>query len=137
MVDTRFSVSIQILMTLASHNDELVNSEFLAKVLKTNATFVRKLVSSLVEAELVQSFRGNGGGIKLAKSPTNISLKDVYLASTQEKSIVHVHKKPIVKNCSVSCCIENVLNEVVSGIDQATQSYLKQKKLSDLMEKVS
>ena len=67
MVDTRFSVSVQIMVTLAYHSDELMNSDLLSKVLKTNPTFVRKLVSKLVEAKLVDSFRGKGGELKLPK----------------------------------------------------------------------
>ncbi len=95
MVDTRFSVSIQIMMALAyCGEDELSSSETLAKSLKTNPTFIRKLVSGLVEHELVQSYRGKGGGIKLAKSPDKISLNDIYLASTGEKRLISIHKKP-------------------------------------------
>ncbi len=137
MVDTRFSVSIQIMMTLAAHSDELVNSEFLAKVLKTNPTFVRKLVSNLVAAELVTSFRGKGGGIKIANQPKEISLKDIYLASTDEKPLINVHKKPIAKQCLVSCCINDVLKNIVSGIEESTQKYLEGKTLQDLMSQVN
>lgn len=136
MVDTRFSVSIQIMMTLAAHNDELVNSELLSKVLKTNPTFVRKLVSNLVSANLITSFRGKGGGIKIATDPSNISLREIYCASTQEKTLVKVHKKPVSKTCSVSCCINDVLQSVVSGIEQSTHKYLEGKTLNDLMSQV-
>lgn len=136
MVDTRFSVSVQIMMTLAFHSDELMNSEALAKVLKTNPTFVRKLVSNLVEDGLIESFRGKGGGIKLAKSPSDISLKDIYIASTEEKTLISKHKKPIVKACAVSCCIENVLDDIVDGIETSTQTFLAKKNLSDLMRQV-
>ena len=136
MVDTRFSVSVQIMMSLALHKDELLNSETLASVLQTNATFVRKLVANLVDAKLVASFRGKGGGIRLAKNPDKISLKDIYLASTQDKPLVHVHKKPVIKACSVSCCIEDVLGDIVQGVEETTQKYLSNKYLSDLMKAV-
>lgn len=136
MVDTRFSVSVQIMLTLAHHSDELTNSDNLAKVLKTNPTFVRKLVSKLVEAELIESFRGKGGGIKLGKNPDQISLKDIYVASTEEKTLISLHKKPVAKHCAISCCIQEVLNEVVEGIETTTQSYLSKKSLKDLLKKV-
>lgn len=136
MVDTRFSVSVQIMMSLAQHMDELMNSENLAGVLQTNPTFVRKLVANLVEAKLVASFRGKGGGIRLAKAPDKITLKDIYLASTEDKPMMNVHKKPVVKACSISCCIEDVLEDIVNGIEDSTQKYLSNKYLSDLMKKV-
>jgi Rrf2 family protein len=137
MVDTRFSVSVQIMMTLAFHSDELLNSDGLAKVLKTNPTFIRKLVSNLVEARLVESFRGKGGGIKIAQAPSDITLKDIYIASTEEKKLISRHKKPVIKACPISCCIENVLDEILDGIEASTKSSLAKKSLQDLMKKVS
>lgn len=137
MVDTRFSVSIQIMMTLAWHKDELLNSEFLANVLNTNATFIRKLVSNLVAAGLVTSFRGKGGGIKLAKSPDKISLKEIYIAATEEKTLITSHKKPVLKACPVSCSFEDIICDVVDGIETATKSFLGKKTLQDLIRNVS
>lgn len=136
MVDTRFSLSIQIMMTLACHREDLTNSDNIAKVLKTNPTFVRRLVANLVNAGLIQSFRGKGGGIKIALDPSKISLKDIYLAATEEKSLIKVHDKPVVKTCSVSLCINEVLCDLVKGIDQTTQNYLAKKTLNDLLKSV-
>lgn len=136
MVDTRFSVSVQIMMSLAYHSDEMSNSESLSKALKTNPTFIRKLVSNLVEAQLVKSFRGKGGGIKIAKSPEDISLRDIFLAATEEKPLIAFHKKPILKACPVSCCIDDVLVDIFEGIEHSTLSFLSKKRLSDLMKKV-
>lgn len=113
-----------------------MNSDTLAKVLKTNPTFIRKLVSNLVEAQLVESFRGKGGGIKIGKSPQNISLKEIYLAATEDKRLISCHKKPTIKACPVSCCIKDVLEDIVEGIEETTQSYLSKKNLQDLMQKV-
>ena len=137
MVDTRFSMSVQIMMSLAYHGEELMNSELLAKSIKTNATFVRKLVSRLVEAGLVQSFRGKAGGIKLAKSPSEITLKDIYVAATCEKTLIACHKKPVNKNCPVSGCIEEVIGDIVDGIEETTKKYLLNKRLDQLMKSVS
>ena len=135
MVDTRFSISVHVMMTLAYHKDELVNSDFLAGVLKTNPTFVRKIVSRLVEAELVNSFRGKGGGIRIAKSPSEIALSDIYAAAVEEKCLVSTHKRPIMKSCPVSCCMEEVLTDIVDGIENSTKNYLSKMHLSDLLKK--
>lgn len=137
MVDTRFSVSLQIMVTLAYHSEELMKSEVLAKILKTNPTFIRKLVSRLVEAELVESFRGKGGGIKMAKGASNISLKDIYLAATDDKPLISAHKKPPVKACPVSCSMDSIFCDIAAGIENSTQTYLSNKYLSDLLKKVA
>lgn len=137
MVDTRFSVSLQIMVTLAYHSEELMNSEAMAKILKTNPTFIRKLVSRLVEAELVESFRGKGGGIRIARGASNISLKEIYLAATDEKRLISGHKKPPVKACPVSCSMDSIFCDIADGIENSTQSYLSNKYLSDLLKKVA
>lgn len=137
MVDTRFSVSLQIMVTLAYNSDELVNSDYLAKILKTNPTFIRKLVSRLVEANLIESFRGKGGGIKIAQAPQSISLKEIYLASTNDKPLISSHKKPVLKSCPVSCSMDSIFCDIADGIENSTQSYLSNKYLSDLVKKVA
>lgn len=139
MLDTRFSVSIQIMMSVAhySNKGELTNSDYLANALDTNPTFIRKLVSKLVDAQLIESFRGKGGGIKLAKTPNNITLYEIYSASTCEKKIINIHNKPIKKECSISTCIGGVLDEILCGVEDKIEEFLGAKKLSDLMKKVN
>jgi len=137
MVDTRFSVSVQIMMTLALHSEELLNSDMLSKVLKTNPTFVRKIVSKLVEAGLVESFRGKGGGIKIAKSPHEIRISEIYAAATEQKKLISLHKKPVMKACPVSCSIKNVMDNIVDGIEDATINFLSKKTLQDMIKNIS
>lgn len=137
MVDTRFSVSVHIMVSLAYHQDELMSSEALAKVLKTNATFVRKLVSRLVEAELIESYRGKGGGIKLARSASSITLDEIYSASLEEKPLMCTPKKPVTKACAVSCSMNEILCNISGGIENSTKNYLSKMSVGDLLKKVS
>lgn len=137
MVDTRFSMSVHIMLTLAYHQDELTNSDSLSKILKTNPTFIRKLVSRLVDAELIESYRGKGGGIKMVKSPSEITLKDIYCASVDEKCLLSTHSKPVSKACPVSCSVTDILDNIKDGIEDTTKGYLSKMRLSDLLKKVS
>ncbi len=137
MVDTRFSVSVHIMVSLAYNQDELMSSETLAKVLKTNATFVRKLVSRLVDAELIESYRGKGGGIKIARPPRNISLDEIYRASLEEKTLMCTPKNPVTKACAVSCSMNKILFQIAGGIEATTKTYLSKMTVNDLLKKVS
>ncbi len=136
MVDTRFSVSLQIMLTLAAHGEELTNSQLLAHVLKTNPTFVRKLTSRLVEAGLVQSFRGKNGGMKLGRPAQDIRLDEIYAVATAEKPLARCPDKPATKACKVSCAMGDIFGEVVGGMEEATRSYLGKRKLSDLLKRL-
>ncbi len=137
MVDTRFSVSIQILLTLAYHGEELSRSEMLAKAVKSHPTFIRKLVSRLVAGGLVQSVRGKGGGVKLAIDPQDITLKDIYLVALDEKPIICTHKNTVTKSCAVSCSMNDILKKLVYDMDANTQTHLEKTRLSDLLKKIS
>lgn len=138
MVDTRFSVSLQILVTLAVHRDDerLISSQDLACVLKTNPTFVRKLTGRLVEAGLVASFRGKNGGMRLARSPRDIRLDEIYCAAISEKQLMCAPNKPTNKSCKVSCAMGDIFAEVLGGLESATKGYLAKRRLSDLVQRV-
>jgi Rrf2 family protein len=137
MVDTRFSVSVHIVVSLAYRPEVLTNSDALAGVLKTNPTFIRKLVSKLVEAGIVQSFRGKGGGIRLARSPKEITLRDIYVAAMDDKALMSTPKKSAHRACKVSCSMTDILCEVSEGVELATKSYLAKTVVHDLLKKIS
>jgi Rrf2 family protein len=136
MIDTRFSITIQIMTSLAYGEGKLLSSEELALVLKTNPSFIRKLVAKLVEHDLVVAFRGKGGGIKLAKAPDKISLKEIYIASIDNKPFIFSHNKPIVKACPVSCSMAEIFCDIVKGMEDSTLHYLSKYYLSDLVDKI-
>lgn len=135
MVDTRFAVSVHIMTALAHRRDGRLTSPRLAESIRTNPIVVRRLVAKLVERGLVTSYRGKAGGLELARSPEEISLRDVYLAST-EKPLVAISAKKPQKECAVSCAMGKILREVVRGMEDASLSYLDRIRLSDLTRKI-
>lgn len=79
-MNTRFAVATHILAYLAHAQGQPVSSEVLASSAGTHPVVVRRLMSSLREAGLVQSQRGAGGGTLLARPPADITLLDVFRA---------------------------------------------------------
>jgi Rrf2 family protein len=57
----------------------------IARATQIPAAFLARLVPTLVKAGLVRSRRGVGGGIRLARSPTEIALADVVRATEGER----------------------------------------------------
>lgn len=120
---------------LAFHKEELMTSEQLAASIRTNPTVVRRLIAKLVEAGLLESFKGKAGGVRLAKTPKEISLREIYSAVSDKKLIATPSKEP-VKQCLVSCSMGKILDEVVDGIEKNTMDYLHGIRLSELTSKV-
>jgi Rrf2 family protein len=133
MVDTRFPVSVHIMTLLAYRPDALLSSTDVAKSLKTHPAFVRKLVGPLVDGGLIQSTRGKGGGLALARSAKDISLKDIYIAALHDKPLVCLPKKAPKLSCPVSCSMADVLSKIVDGIEASTQRYLAKTNLEAIV----
>lgn len=135
MVDTRFSVSVHIMTVLACNQNRLVTSPTLAQSVRTSPIVVRRLVAKLVEHGLVKSFRGKTGGVELARRAEEITLRDIYEATT-DSPLVAVSNKPALKSCAVSCAMGKILEEVTSGLENRSLEYLQGIKVSDLAKKI-
>ncbi len=78
--NTRFATGVHVLVLLASNSDSLQTSSDLAQELNTNPVVIRRVLSSLQQAELVYSQKGPAGGSRLARPAKSITLADVYSA---------------------------------------------------------
>lgn len=135
MLDQRFAASVHIMTVIAYHQGERMTSGFLAKSIRTNPIVVRRLLAKLVEAGLLESFKGKSGGVCLSKEAKEISLKDIYLAVTNKTLINCMDKEP-QKLCAVSCAFKKIFSEVADGLENSSMNYLAKIKLSDLSGKV-
>lgn len=135
MLDQRFSVSIHIMTVLAYHEGELMTSDQLASSVRTNPTVVRRLVAKLVDAGLLESYKGKSGGVKISKNPKSISLKEIYLAVSGKQLINTPNKEPL-KQCAVSCSMKEILCNFTKGFEANSMSYLSKIKLSDFTAKI-
>ena len=79
--NTHFSMAVHVLSALAYKDGEVVASEDLARTVGTNPSFLRGLIGQLKDAGLVETHLGKGGGTTLARSPSRITLRDVYRAT--------------------------------------------------------
>lgn len=135
MVDTRFSVSVHIMTGLAYNQPNLVSSDQLAVSIKTNPSFVRKLVVLLSEAGLVESVRGKSGGIRLAKKPKDITLDQIYKAVV-DNALMAVPDKTPNKSCSISCAMGDVLCKISQEIEETALKQLAKRNLNEILDQL-
>ena len=128
---TRFPVAVHILVSLATKRTEWLNSESLAWSVGTNASMVRRILSSLGRAGLVVSQAGIAGGAKLAMAPDKITLLDVYQA-VELKSNVGVHV-PNPK-CPMGAIISEPLQAILDETEQAMDRVLSGKTISEVSD---
>jgi len=137
MLDQRFAASVHIMTLLAAHSqDELQTSDVLAGYIRTNPTVVRRLLAKMVEAKLIDSFKGKSGGVRLAKTPNQITLKDIYKAVSDDKNLLNCRDVEAPKACKVSCSMKEIFEGVAAGLEANSMAYLAKIKLSDILAKV-
>lgn len=135
MVNQQFATAVHILTALAFNKKKLLNSEVLAASVSTNPVVIRRLLSLLTKSDLVTTLRGKSGGVRLAKEPNQITLKDVYIAINLNDSICASNKAPS-KECPVSCSMQSIFLTISDGTQKSILKYLESQKLSDITKKI-
>ncbi len=118
MIRSKFATSVHILSLLAGFPEQWLSSEFIASSLNSNAALVRKELSALREAGLVESKEGKNGGNRLAKPPTQIKMSDIFTLVKNDHVFGFSPNEPNPK-CPVGAQIKGALDGLFTEIDNA------------------
>lgn len=129
MNNSRFAISLHILVLLEKANEELISSDYLAGSININPVLVRKELINLRKHGFVGTKEGKNGGSYLAKAADRISLADVYLAVRQE-TLLGIAKNTPNPNCPVGREINTHLNELYESTEQVLVRSLSSKSLA-------
>lgn len=129
---TKLSDSIHILVLISLNILDDLSSTTLAKSIHTNAAFVRQLMLLLRKAELITSVKGHARPA-LTKSPTEITLLDVYKAIEGDKPLLHLdtHTNP---ECGVGVNIQLSLQEYYNKVQRTAEQEMRDITLADIIE---
>jgi Rrf2 family protein len=133
--NSRLSVSIHIMTSLAWRTGDAVTSDYLAKSVNTNPVVIRRILSQLRKAGLIHCQAGKSGGCRLAKPASEITLYDIYHAVESDGPFA-IPEKAENKACAVSCHMKKMLQKVFSQAQEAMGSSLRRVKLTDLVKEV-
>ncbi|MEC0373619.1 Rrf2 family transcriptional regulator [Paenibacillus chibensis] len=136
-ISSRFSVAIHILCLLAINKDKATNtSEHLAGSVNTNPVVIRKVMSMLKGAGLV-NVRAGVPGSELAKGLSEITLLDVYKAVNvvAENDLFNSHEHPN-PDCIVGRNIQQSLNKQFSTAQKAMEHSLEIVTLAEVVQDI-
>lgn len=129
-MDTKFSVAVHVLI-LISESPAPMTSDQMAGSVGTNASYIRKILSLLKKAEIVDGHRGIGG-YSLTVASEQLTLLQIYQAVMEETK---VHLLDIHQNSSDQCIvgryIRPVLTDIFVDIEEAFARNLSGKTLAD------
>jgi Rrf2 family transcriptional regulator, repressor of oqxAB len=126
MIDIRFPTALQMMLSLALAQQEAVpqmSSSQLAQSLGANPSLVRKLLVPLVQDKLVDSIMGKSGGVRLARTPDKITLRDIYRSIFMDKKI-WTPRTGIPHRCLVSSNVQGYFEELIDDAEEAVHSTL-------------
>ena len=113
--------AIKMFVDLGQHFDEgYISLVDIAKRKDLSKKFLEQIVPLYKNAGLIIGTRGNQGGYRLAKTPQNISLKE----------IIYLSENNLLKDDVNYAPIDNVLND----IDNLLNNYLDNVSLAKLIE---
>ena len=133
-ISSRFTIAIHMLACMEAFKGEYkVTSEFLASSINVNPVIIRRILSQLKDAGLIEVKRGTGGAAP-AKPLEEINFLDVYRAveCIEENNLFHFHENPNV-NCPVGKNIHNILDGRLLQVQEAMERELQAITLADVM----
>ncbi|WP_127530116.1 Rrf2 family transcriptional regulator [Paenibacillus kobensis] len=125
VISSRFSVAIHILSLIDIHEGK-IKSEYIAGSVNTNPVVIRRIMSMLGKAGLIES-RAGVTGIKLLKPLSAISFLDVYRAvELPENDVlfnIHRNSNP---QCHVGRNIQSALEQPLTEAQRQLENTLAQ-----------
>ncbi|MDR1311412.1 MAG: Rrf2 family transcriptional regulator [Burkholderiaceae bacterium] len=130
--DTRLAVATHILALLSFAGEDYMKSEMLARSVNTNVVVIRRLMSQLKKAGLID-VRSGIGGATLLLPPKKITLLDVYQAVVPKPSACpfYLHRSPNSK-CFVGRNIHDTLEMPFAKVNQAMRDSLATTTIADI-----
>lgn len=132
-ISSRFTIAVHMLICMDTFQEEhKVTSEFLAASIHVNPVIIRKLLSQLKDAGLIEVKRGPGGAT-IAKPMEEITFLDVYRAAdcVGEDALFHFHENPN-PDCPVGRNIHNILDDKLIRVQAAMERELASITMADV-----
>lgn len=138
VIDRRFPTALQVMQSLVLLEREgrpSVSSAEFAAYFRVNATLMRRLLTTLVQHGLLISQMGRHGGVRLARKPDQITLRDIYQAAVAEKKL-WTPRAGIPQRCVVSRNFEHYFGSLERDADLALTDLLGQRTLAQSFAQV-
>lgn len=132
-ISSRFTIAIHMLTCMdVFQEDYKVTSDFLASSINVNPVIIRKLLSQLKDAGLIEVKRGPGGA-SITKPLEEITFLDIYHAvdCVEENMLFHFHENPNPK-CPVGKNIHNILDDKLLRVQNAMERELSSITIADI-----
>ena len=131
----QFTVAAHVMAALAVFRGKEIASATLANSVNADPTFVRKSLSKLAKAGLINTTRCKHGASRLTRSPKRITLFDIYRASAAPPTFA-IHSYPAYQRCVVSRNIKGCMSSVLKKAQDSFENALDEITLADVVDEI-
>jgi len=128
---TRLITASYILSFVAANSPKRLRTDTIAKWVQTHPTRVRHLVSQLVKAGILKSYRGATGGLALSRAPETITLKEIYDAVQDSPLIAEGIDNPF-SGWEEHCKVHSVFEALFTDLEGKIRTELEQVTLDQM-----
>ena len=123
--------NLRVLMYLGIHPDRLATIPEIAEAHQISENHLTKVVHQLGRRGYVETVRGKGGGVRLAKATDEIVLGEVIRETEGEIVMAECFAENSACRIQRACRLQSILVESVEAMFQVLDAYT----LADLLEK--
>lgn len=135
MINSRFAIQVHIL-SLLGINKSPITSDFIASSANCNPVLVRKELSILKKAGLVNTIEGKNGGASLAIPASEIYLDKLYKIVYENQELFGINKNTPNPNCTVGRNINLLMADINADAEQVLLKTLHGFTIQNLIDKI-
>lgn len=129
--NSRLSVALHVLLHMAQRQDPMTSEE-MAACAGTNPVVIRRTFAGLREAGVVASAKGHGGGWRLGRALSDVSLAQVQDAL--DEPVIVLGKSEEMPGCAIEKAVNAALDEAVAEARALLARKLATISLADLFD---
>lgn len=118
-------LGLRALVLLAASEPERLSAQDIARRHAVSYAHVQKVVQSLQAAGFVDTFRGRGGGVQLARAPEDIRIGDVVRALEPHLDFVECFREGkarclLTGGCALTATLRRARDAMLAELDRTT-----------------
>jgi Rrf2 family protein len=118
LITRKMDYGLRIMLAMGLRAGERVSGQELADAAQVSRGFALKIVRQLAKAGMLLPRRGVGGGVDLARSPEEITLRDILDASGSLRPINACMLEPRACDRSSYCAAHQLLRPLQETVDE-------------------
>lgn len=122
---TDYTLRVLIYLGAHQHDGRLATISDIATAYGIPGDHLRKIVHHLAKQDYVETLRGKGGGMRLARAPELINLGEVVRGSERDQALVECFQRNRKKACSIvsACALRGILERALHAFFDELDHY--------------